>query len=163
MTGFSLVAAALEVQGTICAYGAAELCPWPGSCCECLSQPSPRPLAVLLGFYLPSRSPGWALAVSGWCRKAALCSSRGLALRCLSPLVWPCPWLGPGAQSRATELNAFQLKKCSGLQYSVLRGWGSSACFLFLALQAAIKPGHCQRMSREQLCLRKLKLPPPFL
>jgi len=41
------------------------------SCCECLPQPSPRCLAVLLVFYLPSHSPQWALEASSWCEKAA--------------------------------------------------------------------------------------------
>lgn len=76
----SLVAAApeLQVQDKACADGAAGLCPWLGFCCcscECLPQPFPR--AVLLGFYLPYHSPGWALAMPGRRRKAVYAAHEG--------------------------------------------------------------------------------------
>lgn len=83
MTVVPLVAAApdLEVQGKALLMGLL------GSCCHscrCQSQPSPRALVMLLGFYLHSHSQGWTLVMSNQCRKAALCSSGGLTLHCLS-------------------------------------------------------------------------------
>lgn len=108
---------------------------------------SPFPGLCFLAFTFPTTAQGglWQCQAGAGKRFMQLMRA-GSALHCLSSLVWPPPWPGPGARSRATKWNAFQLKKCSSSQYSIY-GARVPLLALFLALQTAVKPAHCQRMS----------------
>lgn len=104
--------------------GAAGLCPWLGSCCcscECLPQPFPR--AVLLGFYLPCHSPGWALAMSGWCRKAVyaahegwLCSARPFFFSVATSLA------GTRSMKQSNQMKCISAEEMPQFTESHLRG-----------------------------------------
>lgn len=128
----------LEVLGKACASGVAGL----------LLSSLPVPLSALWPWFLAFTFPPTAQDRL-WQGQADFCSLWGLPLRCLSP--WNL--LGWHEEHEAEQLNSkHSRQRYSTLEYSIYWGWGSSAHSLSCP---AAKPGHCQRMSWEQLFLQE--------